>query len=153
MHLRLLSLYLLGATPLAAQAVANSDDDVVQRPGILQLPIVAPKNENNMNGNKTKRQVQVELQPDDLTRAYNIEFTLGTPGQKILIPFGTGFDIVWVREKPQVPVSPTSGEHFFFDKSRSTTLASLNKILPVIYLDNCSEYNLEFHKDTLSLGQ
>ncbi|KID77473.1 secreted aspartic proteinase, partial [Metarhizium brunneum ARSEF 3297] len=115
MYFHRASLPLLGALSLSARAAPQSEDLTAQRPGIIQLSLKAPRA-------RDKRQVDIDLTYTSNFK-YDVEFSLGTPGQKIVGSFDTGSVYIWVREKAEASVNTAvAGARSYFDKSSSSTL-------------------------------
>ncbi|KAM3472908.1 hypothetical protein MY8738_008645 [Beauveria namnaoensis] len=103
---------------------------------------------------KSKRQADIDLTYASSNYKYHIEFSLGTPGQKIVGTFDTGSLYIWVREKAEAPVNTTvPGGRSYFDKNSSSTLKRTGKSATYGYggVPN-SSYQIDLYQDKMSLG-
>lgn len=146
MHFHRASLPLLGALSLSARAAPQSEDLTAQRPGIIQLSLKPPSARDG-------RQADI-----DLTYAsnykYDIEFSLGTPGQKIVGSFDTGSAHIWVREKAEASVNTSVARaRSYFDKNSSSTLVRTGGSAASGYNTAVnSSYQIDLYRDNMSLG-
>ncbi|KAH0595284.1 hypothetical protein MHUMG1_07034 [Metarhizium humberi] len=146
MHFHRASLPLLGALSLSARAAPQSEDLTAQRPGIIQLSLKPPSARDG-------RQADI-----DLTYAsnykYDIEFSLGTPGQKIVGSFDTGSAHIWVREKAEASVNTSVARaRSYFDKNSSSTLVRTGGSATSGYnTAGNSSYQIDLYRDNMSLG-
>ncbi|KID82334.1 secreted aspartic proteinase, partial [Metarhizium majus ARSEF 297] len=148
MHFYRASLPLLGVLSLSAQAAPQSEHLTAQRPGIIQLSLKAPE-----LSAKTKRQADINLTLASNSK-YEIEFSLGTPGQKIVGSFDTGSSYIWVREKAEASVNTTvAGGRSYFNKNSSSTLVRTGGSATSGYGGVAdSTYQIDFYRDSMSLG-
>ncbi|QLI73005.1 Aspartic proteinase 3 [Metarhizium brunneum] len=146
MYFHRASLPLLGALSLSARAAPQSEDLTAQRPGIIQLSLKAPRA-------RDKRQVDIDLTYTSNFK-YDVEFSLGTPGQKIVGSFDTGSVYIWVREKAEASVNTAvAGARSYFDKSSSSTLVRTGESKTTGYnIGGNSSHQIDLYRDNMSLG-
>ncbi|KAM3540013.1 hypothetical protein ARSEF1564_007086 [Beauveria bassiana] len=147
MHVYRAGLPLLGVLSLSAQAAPQSEDLTAERPGIIQMSLKAPE-----LSTKSKRQADIDLTYAS-NHKYDIEFSLGTPGQKIVGTFDTGSLYIWVREKAEAPVNTNvPGGRSYFDKKSSSTLKRTGKSATYDYggVAN-SSYQIDLYRDSLDI--
>ncbi|KGQ04280.1 Pepsin A-3 [Beauveria bassiana D1-5] len=147
MHFYRAGLPLLGVLSLSAQAAPQSEDLTAQRPGIIQMSLKAPE-----LSTKSKRQADIDLTYAS-NRKYDIEFSLGTPGQKIVGTFDTGSLYIWVREKAEASVNTnvTRGRSYF-NKESSSTLKYTGESKTAGYggVAN-SSFQMDLYRDSLDI--